>query len=200
MSFQLSECTLASATAGGRWTRACRKTEAYSSGRPLKAPEAHAASDLFAQLNPQQRAAAEHDHDLPLLIIAGAGSGKTKTLAHRVAHLIAQGADPRAIAPSVQQLEDRGQLPAARADRWAVGCHDALYADPLPARECPRAGDRPRHHRGFGRSRRDHSRPGWRARSRAPRDLLGWLVPDRDVGLLRKLRSMMAVGCSHFSH
>ena len=30
----------------------------------------------------------------PLLIIAGAGSGKTQTLAHRVAHLIEQGADP----------------------------------------------------------------------------------------------------------
>jgi len=33
----------------------------------------------------------------PLLIIAGAGSGKTSTLAHRVAHLIASGADPRRI-------------------------------------------------------------------------------------------------------
>jgi DNA helicase-2/ATP-dependent DNA helicase PcrA len=33
----------------------------------------------------------------PLLIIAGAGSGKTNTLAHRVAHLIAGGADPRRI-------------------------------------------------------------------------------------------------------
>src|SRR5438270_6562163 len=31
----------------------------------------------------------------PLLIIAGAGSGKTNTLAHRVAHLIVNGADPR---------------------------------------------------------------------------------------------------------
>jgi len=30
----------------------------------------------------------------PLLVIAGAGSGKTNTLAHRVAHLIAHGADP----------------------------------------------------------------------------------------------------------
>ena len=30
----------------------------------------------------------------PLLIIAGAGSGKTQTLAHRVAHLIEQGAHP----------------------------------------------------------------------------------------------------------
>lgn len=33
----------------------------------------------------------------PLLIIAGAGSGKTATLAHRVAELIARGADPRRI-------------------------------------------------------------------------------------------------------
>src|SRR3977135_3279392 len=33
----------------------------------------------------------------PLLIIAGAGTGKTNTLAHRVAHLIAHGADPARI-------------------------------------------------------------------------------------------------------
>src|SRR5688572_25154254 len=31
----------------------------------------------------------------PLLIIAGAGSGKTNVLAHRVAHLILGGGDPR---------------------------------------------------------------------------------------------------------
>ena len=30
----------------------------------------------------------------PLLVIAGAGSGKTNTLATRVAHLVAGGADP----------------------------------------------------------------------------------------------------------
>jgi len=34
---------------------------------------------------------------VPLLVIAGAGSGKTNTLAHRVAHLIVSGADPRRI-------------------------------------------------------------------------------------------------------
>ena len=33
----------------------------------------------------------------PLLVIARAGSGKTNTLAHRVAHLIINGADPRRI-------------------------------------------------------------------------------------------------------
>ena len=48
-------------------------------------------------LNPEQRRAVEHgvDNPSPLLIIAGAGSGKTNTLAHRVAHLIVEGADPR---------------------------------------------------------------------------------------------------------
>jgi DNA helicase-2/ATP-dependent DNA helicase PcrA len=33
----------------------------------------------------------------PLLVIAGAGSGKTSTLAHRVAHLVLKGADPRRV-------------------------------------------------------------------------------------------------------
>src|SRR6266700_2915506 len=56
----------------------------------------------LAKLNPQQRRAVEHggsalDDAGPLLIIAGAGSGKTNTLAHRVAHLIVNGADPRRI-------------------------------------------------------------------------------------------------------
>ena len=37
------------------------------------------------------------DNRRPLLVIAGAGSGKTKTLAHRVAHLIVNGADPRRV-------------------------------------------------------------------------------------------------------
>jgi DNA helicase-2/ATP-dependent DNA helicase PcrA len=53
------------------------------------------------RLNPRQRAAAEHGageaRPGPLLVIAGAGSGKTSTLAHRVAALIARGADPRAM-------------------------------------------------------------------------------------------------------
>jgi DNA helicase-2/ATP-dependent DNA helicase PcrA len=57
----------------------------------------------LANLNPEQRRAVEHGGSVllaglpPLLVIAGAGSGKTNTLAHRVAHLIANGADPRRI-------------------------------------------------------------------------------------------------------
>ena len=52
----------------------------------------------LAKLNAEQRRAVEHGplaDAPPLLIIAGAGSGKTNTLAHRVAHLIVSGADPR---------------------------------------------------------------------------------------------------------
>src|ERR1700675_1993026 len=56
----------------------------------------------LAKLNPDQRRAVEHGgpdfaEAGPLLIIAGAGSGKTNTLAHRVAHLIINGVDPRRI-------------------------------------------------------------------------------------------------------
>jgi DNA helicase-2/ATP-dependent DNA helicase PcrA len=47
-------------------------------------------------LNPEQRRAVTHGTS-PLLVIAGAGSGKTNTLAHRVAHLVVNGADPRRI-------------------------------------------------------------------------------------------------------
>ncbi len=52
--------------------------------------------DLLPKLNPRQREAATHG-DSPLLIVAGAGTGKTATLVHRVAWLIAQGADPARI-------------------------------------------------------------------------------------------------------
>ena len=56
----------------------------------------------LANLNPEQLRAVEYGGPNyadcgPLLIIAGAGSGKTNTLAHRVAHLIVNGADPRRV-------------------------------------------------------------------------------------------------------
>jgi DNA helicase II / ATP-dependent DNA helicase PcrA len=54
------------------------------------------ASERFAwldDLNQDQRRAVTHPGG-HLLVVAGAGSGKTKTLAYRVAYLIAAGADP----------------------------------------------------------------------------------------------------------
>jgi DNA helicase-2/ATP-dependent DNA helicase PcrA len=61
-----------------------------------------AAAAYLESLNPEQRRAVEHGAVgkgpfAPLLVIAGAGSGKTNTLAHRVAHLVVNGADPRRI-------------------------------------------------------------------------------------------------------
>jgi DNA helicase-2/ATP-dependent DNA helicase PcrA len=50
----------------------------------------------MSDLNPAQQAAAAHG-DGPLLIIAGAGTGKTRTLVHRVAHLIGRGARPERV-------------------------------------------------------------------------------------------------------
>src|SRR6266699_260386 len=62
------------------------------------------AHEYLADLNTEQRHAVEHGIDSesatkapPLLVIAGAGSGKTKTLAHRVAHLVVSGVDPHRI-------------------------------------------------------------------------------------------------------
>src|SRR6202140_3745448 len=67
-----------------------------------RTPKGQTATAYLETLNPEQRRAVEHGPAgglaaPPLLVIAGAGSGKTNTLAHRVAHLIVQGADPRRI-------------------------------------------------------------------------------------------------------
>ena len=54
------------------------------------------AAVILETLNGAQRRAASAN-ERPLLIIAGAGTGKTQTLVHRVAALIARGADPRRV-------------------------------------------------------------------------------------------------------
>src|SRR3954452_7436395 len=78
------------------------------------------------KLNPDQRAAVEHgvgaDADArPLLVIAGGGSVKTDTLAHRVAHLVMNGADPHRILlltfsrRAAAEMERRAERILARA-------------------------------------------------------------------------------------
>jgi DNA helicase-2/ATP-dependent DNA helicase PcrA len=58
--------------------------------------------EYLAKLNRETLAAVEHGigegkNCRPLLVIAGAGTGKTKTLTHRVAHLIVNGCEPSRI-------------------------------------------------------------------------------------------------------
>lgn len=52
--------------------------------------------DYLTELNPAQRAAVVHQNG-PLLVIAGAGAGKTKTITHRIFHLLQNGAAPQEI-------------------------------------------------------------------------------------------------------
>ena len=62
------------------------------------APSPRSTTGYLDRLNEAQRSAVLHGEGQvagPLLVIAGAGTGKTSTLAHRVAHLILAGADPR---------------------------------------------------------------------------------------------------------
>ncbi len=61
---------------------------------PSQPARAHTSlGSLLADLNEEQRGCVTHEGS-PLLIVAGAGTGKTATLAHRVAWLVASGAEP----------------------------------------------------------------------------------------------------------
>src|SRR5918999_1551475 len=79
--------------------------------------------DYLSRLNPEQREAVEHGAGAapcgPLLVIAGAGSGKTDTLAHRVAHLVIGGADPRRVLLLTFSRRAAGEM-TRRVERIAV--------------------------------------------------------------------------------
>ena len=68
------------------------------------------ASALLAGLTPEQAQAVQHGPG-PLLLIAGPGAGKTKTLIHRVAHLLASGrARPHEILAVTFSVRAAGEL------------------------------------------------------------------------------------------
>ncbi|NGO66506.1 ATP-dependent helicase [Rhizobium daejeonense] len=92
------------------------------------------------KLNDRQRAAVEHGIGLvdgaiggPLLIIAGAGSGKTNTLAHRVGHLIVNGADPRRILLMTFSRRAASEMArrVQRICRQVLGDNSAVMTDAL---------------------------------------------------------------------
>ncbi len=89
----------------------------------IAAPDASA---LGPALNAAQADAASHG-DSPLLIVAGAGSGKTRTLIHRVAHLIKRGVPASRILlltftrRSSQEMLDRCQRLVGSASQQVTG-------------------------------------------------------------------------------
>ena len=92
------------------------------------------------QLNDRQKEAVEHGVGRPdgtpggpLLIIAGAGSGKTNTLAHRVAHLIVNGADPRRILLLTFSRRAAAEMTrrVQRICRQVIGEHSVIMTDAL---------------------------------------------------------------------
>jgi DNA helicase-2/ATP-dependent DNA helicase PcrA len=97
-------------------------------------------SAYLEKLNDRQREAVEHGVGLadagiggPLLIIAGAGSGKTNTLAHRVAHLIMHGADPRRILLMTFSRRAASEMArrVERICRQVLGDNAAIMTDAL---------------------------------------------------------------------
>lgn len=93
--------------------------------REIPAPPP-AGSAAGPALNAAQAAAASHG-DTPLLIVAGAGTGKTRTLIHRVAHLIKRGVPAGRILlltftrRSAQEMLDRCQALVGPASHQVQG-------------------------------------------------------------------------------
>src|SRR3954462_8702493 len=85
-------------------SRVGTKPETWLIGLAYYRPMPPMTATYLETLNREQRRAVEHDvqtengaSGAAPFVIAGAGSGKTTPVAHRVAHLIVNGADPRRI-------------------------------------------------------------------------------------------------------
>ena len=129
------------------------KAKAPKQGRPAAPKRAspkkeQAPSQPTAQLNPEQRRAAEWTGPA-VAVVAGPGTGKTKTLTARILHLLGQGAAPGEITAvtftrrAAGEMEER--LAAALGGKSALRgltvatfhaiCHDLLGRPPLLSRE-----------------------------------------------------------------
>ncbi|MGE5184389.1 MAG: ATP-dependent helicase [Acidobacteriota bacterium] len=81
------------------------------------------------ELNRAQREAVLDRGDAPLLVIAGAGTGKTTTIAHRIARLVIDGADPQRVLlltfsrRAAQEMTRRAQRLARLDLPWAGTFH-----------------------------------------------------------------------------
>ena len=129
------------------------KAKAPKRGRPAAPKQSspkkeQAPSQPTAQLNPEQRRAAEWTGPA-VAVVAGPGTGKTKTLTARILHLLGQGAAPGEITAvtftrrAAGEMEER--LAAALGGKSALRgltvatfhaiCHDLLGRPPLLSRE-----------------------------------------------------------------
>ncbi|WP_246122436.1 UvrD-helicase domain-containing protein [Actinoallomurus bryophytorum] len=125
----------ADAGAGGLETGDLGTENRGTENRGTGGPGGAGAGSVLGGLDPDQRAAAAHPGG-PLLIIAGPGTGKTRTLTHRIAHLVAE----RDVEPehclaitftrrAAEEMRERLQaLLPGKADRLTVATFHSLGA------------------------------------------------------------------------
>jgi uncharacterized protein (TIGR00375 family) len=106
-----------------------RTTSGGEAPRP-QAGSRRAGGDLLSGLDSDQRRAAE-TIDGPLLIVAGPGSGKTRTLTHRLAHLVAERGAPPASCLAITFTRRAAAEMRERLERLLPGlagepAHDAV--------------------------------------------------------------------------
>ena len=133
---------------GAAKAKTTKKQGRPAAPKPAAPQKEQAPSQPAAQLNPEQRRAAEWTGPA-LAVVAGPGTGKTKTLTARILHLLEQGAAPGEITAvtftrrAAGEMEER--LAAALGGKAALRgltvatfhaiCHDLLGRPPLLSRE-----------------------------------------------------------------